>query len=204
MSLKCLKRRKIGGTCSHSISIHNYSNSLNNTVCWAENSSKTVLLKLCTANPCSRSCNPCCSRNITKNSKIRVAQGQYRTLKKPCSIEDRVAWGSVARGVAVFPAKIWILKSRFWDQEAIKMILIKIQGDWVTHGILSKVILIAKTMRKKNFKIQMLAGNSLKICLVASFEISTTLVHTFLYMLRLFSLILIFLFSDLTSDQTEV
>ena len=68
-----------------------YSNSSNNTVCWAENSSKTVLLKLCTANPCSRSCNPCCSRNITKNSKIRVAQGQYRTLKKPCSIKDRVA-----------------------------------------------------------------------------------------------------------------
>ena len=56
------------------------------------------------------------------------------------------------------------------------MILIKIQGDWVTHGILSKVILIAKTMRKKNFKIQMLAGNSLKIRLGAFFEISTTLV----------------------------
>ena len=75
----------------------------------------------------------------------------------------------------LFPAKIWILKSRFWDQEAIKMILIKIQGDWVTHGISSKVILIAKTMRKKNFKIQMLAGNSLKICLGAFFEISMTL-----------------------------
>ena len=61
------------------------------------------------------------------------------------------------------------------------MILIKIQGDWVTHGISSKVILIAKTMRKKNFKIQMLAGNSLKICLGAFFEISTTLeVRTYL------------------------
>ena len=34
-------------------------------------------------------------------------------------------------------------------------------------------------MRKKNLKIQMLAGNSLKICLGASSQISTTLVSSF-------------------------
>ena len=38
---------------------------------------------------------------------------------------------------------------------------IKIQGDLVTHKVLSKIILMAKTMRKKNLKIQMVAGNSL-------------------------------------------
>ena len=42
--------------------------------------------------------------------------------------------------------------------------------------MLSKLILIAKIMRKMNFKIQMLAGNTLKIGVGAAFEISTTLV----------------------------
>ena len=35
---------------------------------------------------------------------------------------------------------------------------------------------MAKIMRTKNLKIQMLAGNSLKICVGAGFEISSTLV----------------------------
>ena len=35
---------------------------------------------------------------------------------------------------------------------------------------------MAKDMRKKNLKIQMLAGNTLKIGVAAGFEISTTLV----------------------------
>ena len=35
---------------------------------------------------------------------------------------------------------------------------------------------MAKIMRKNNFKIQMLAGNELKVCVCASFEISLTLV----------------------------
>ena len=39
--------------------------------------------------------------------------------------------------------------------------------------MLSKLILTEKIMRKKNFKIQMLAGNRLKICV--GFEISLTL-----------------------------
>ena len=41
--------------------------------------------------------------------------------------------------------------------------------------MLSKLILTAKIMRKLSFKIQMLAGNSLKICVSASFEISLIL-----------------------------
>ena len=41
--------------------------------------------------------------------------------------------------------------------------------------MLSKLILTAKIMRKKNFKIQMLAGNRLKIRVGADFEISSTL-----------------------------
>ena len=52
---------------------------------------------------------------------------------------------------------------------------IKIQRDSVTHKVLSKIILILKTMRNKNLKIQMLAGNSLKIFVGAGFEISLTL-----------------------------
>ena len=41
--------------------------------------------------------------------------------------------------------------------------------------MLSKLILTTKIMGKKNFKIQMLAGNRLKIRVVADFEISSTL-----------------------------
>ena len=41
--------------------------------------------------------------------------------------------------------------------------------------MLSKKNLTAKTMIIKNLKIQMLAGNSLKICVGAGFEISSTL-----------------------------
>ena len=40
-------------------------------------------------------------RCINKNFKIRVAQGYYKTFKKPRSIKDRVAQGSVAQGVTV-------------------------------------------------------------------------------------------------------
>ena len=40
-------------------------------------------------------------RCINKNFKIRVAQGYYRTFKKPRSIKDRVAQGSVAQGPPV-------------------------------------------------------------------------------------------------------
>ena len=54
--------------------------------------------------------------------------------------------------------------------------LIKIQGYSQNPYVLSELILMAKIMRKKNFKIQMLAGNTLKIGVSASFEISTTLV----------------------------
>ena len=43
---------------------------------------------------------------------------------------------------------------------------------------LSKLILTAKIMRKKNLKIKMLAGNRLKICVGASFQISVTLNST--------------------------
>ena len=42
--------------------------------------------------------------------------------------------------------------------------------------MLSKHILTAKIMIIKNLKIQMLAGNSLKICVSVGFEISSTLV----------------------------
>ena len=41
--------------------------------------------------------------------------------------------------------------------------------------VLSKLILTAKIMRKKNFKIQVLAGNRLKICVGANSQISKTL-----------------------------
>ena len=41
--------------------------------------------------------------------------------------------------------------------------------------MLSKLILMAKIMKKKNFKIQMLAGNRLKIHVGASSQISTPL-----------------------------
>ena len=43
--------------------------------------------------------------------------------------------------------------------------------------MLSKHILTAKSMIIKNLKIQMLAGNSLKMCVGAGFEISSTLVQ---------------------------
>ena len=42
--------------------------------------------------------------------------------------------------------------------------------------MLSKSILMARTIRIRNFKIQILAGNSLKSCLSAVSQISTTLV----------------------------
>ena len=41
--------------------------------------------------------------------------------------------------------------------------------------MLTKLILMTKIMRLNNFKIQMLAGNRLKIHFVAGFEISSTL-----------------------------
>ena len=44
--------------------------------------------------------------------------------------------------------------------------------------MLSKHILTAKSIIINNLKIQMLAENSLKICVSAGFEISSTLVHT--------------------------
>ena len=53
--------------------------------------------------------------------------------------------------------------------------LIKIQGYSQNPYVLSELILMAKIMRKKNFKIQMLAGNRLKNCVGASFEIISTL-----------------------------
>ena len=43
--------------------------------------------------------------------------------------------------------------------------------------VLSKLILTEKIMRKKNFKIQMLVGNKLKIRVGAGFEIILTLVR---------------------------
>ena len=44
--------------------------------------------------------------------------------------------------------------------------------------MLSESILRAKTIRKQNFEIQMLAGNSLKICVGTGFEKSSTLVKS--------------------------
>ena len=46
--------------------------------------------------------------------------------------------------------------------------------------MLSKHNLTAKIIIIKNLKIQMLAGNSLKMCVGAGFEISSTLVSTLL------------------------
>ena len=75
----------------------------------------------------------------------------------------------------LFPANIWILKLFFLMVFAIKMTLDNI--PWVTQSpwILIKIILIASWSQNLDFKIQILAGNSLKICLGAFFEISTTL-----------------------------
>ena len=56
------------------------------------------------------------------------------------------------------------------------MIKLKFKDIHSNPYVLSELILTAKIMRKKNFKIQMLAGNTLKIGVGASFEISTTLV----------------------------
>ena len=55
------------------------------------------------------------------------------------------------------------------------MIKLKFKDIHSNPYVLSELILTAKIMRKKNFKIQMLAGNTLKIGVGASFEISTTL-----------------------------
>ena len=56
--------------------------------------------------------------------------------------------------------------------------------------MLSKHILKAKTMILKNLKIQILVGNSLKMCVGAGFEISSTLLNTSLpiYIIFLFFL----------------
>ena len=54
---------------------------------------------------------------------------------------------------------------------------VKIQGYSVTYiQELSKLILMAKIMRKNNFKTQMLDGNRLKFRVGTGFEISQTLV----------------------------
>ena len=58
------------------------------------------------------------------------------------------------------------------------MIKLKFKDIHSNPYVLSELILTAKIMRKKNFKIQMLAGNTLKIGVGGSFEISTTLVIT--------------------------
>ena len=55
--------------------------------------------------------------------------------------------------------------------------------------MLSKHILTAKSIIIKNLKIQMLAGNSLKICVGVGFEISSTLGIDKLYVLILFFLV---------------
>ena len=55
------------------------------------------------------------------------------------------------------------------------MIKLKFKDIHSNPYVLSELILTAKIMRKKNFKIQMLAGNTLKIGVGGSFEISTTL-----------------------------
>ena len=56
------------------------------------------------------------------------------------------------------------------------MIKLKFKDIHSNPYVLSELILTAKIMRKMNFKIQMLAGNTLKIGVGASFEISMTLV----------------------------
>ena len=57
------------------------------------------------------------------------------------------------------------------------MIKLKFKDIHSNPYVLSELILTAKIMRKKNFKIQMLAENTLKIGVGASFEISMTLVQ---------------------------
>ena len=59
------------------------------------------------------------------------------------------------------------------------MIKLKFKDIHSNPYVLSELILTAKIMRKKNFKIQMLAGNTLKIGVGAAFEISMTLVVLF-------------------------
>ena len=71
-----------------------------------------------------------------------------------------------------FPTNIWILKIFFLVIFAIKM-------SWMCYWIsLNKnvIILIASLQPNLKFKIQMVAGNQLKICVRASFEISSTLI----------------------------
>ena len=75
----------------------------------------------------------------------------------------------------LFPANIWIFKFKFCNKKTIKMITLKFKDIYSNPYVLSELILRAKIMRKKNLKIQMLAGNTLKIGVGASFEISTTL-----------------------------
>ena len=58
------------------------------------------------------------------------------------------------------------------------MIKLKFKDIHSNPYVLSELILTAKIMRKKNFKIQMLAGNTLKIGVGGSFEISTTLMDS--------------------------
>ena len=54
--------------------------------------------------------------------------------------------------------------------------IVEISWSYFSAYVLSELILTDKIMRKKNFKIQMLAGNTLKISVCASFEISMTLI----------------------------
>ena len=55
------------------------------------------------------------------------------------------------------------------------MIKLKFKDIHSNPYVLYELILTAKIMRKKNFKIQILAGNTLKIGIGGCFEISTTL-----------------------------
>ena len=79
-----------------------YSNSLNNAITWAKNwnprTSEEFLRWCLMLHYLEQRC-------INKNFKIRVAQGYYRTFKKPRSIKDRVAQGSVAQG----PPVLWLI-----------------------------------------------------------------------------------------------
>ena len=55
------------------------------------------------------------------------------------------------------------------------MIKLKFKDIHTNPYVLSELILMAKIMRKKNFKIQMLAGNNLKSFPNANFQKTVTL-----------------------------
>ena len=74
-----------------------------------------------------------------------------------------------------FPPTFEFLKSSllyFWQS---KCVLIKPMGYRISFN-LNGIILMASFLQNLNFKIQTLAGNSLKICVSVGFEISLTLV----------------------------